>query len=105
MYFGETQKFTTNILADTGDVEVYTDGKVVAIAVKRKSALLVDNAIKLTAGGKTVELKVTDLTLTRRVTLGGKLYTVEDATALYTVKLENVTAYTVGTFSGNVVTK
>ena len=106
VYFGEKQTYTTALLADTGDVEVYTDGKVVAIAVKRESGpRLTDLAIKVTAGGKTVEIKLSDLTLTRRVTLNGTLYTVADATALYTITLEGATAYTIGTFSGSVVTK
>lgn len=106
VYYGEEKAYTTALLADTGDIELYTDGKTVAIAVKRESGpRLSDLALKVTAGGKTVELKVSDLTLTRRVTLNGKLYTVEAGTALYTVSLEGATAYTIGTISGNTVTK
>lgn len=104
--FGETLSYTTALLSDTGDLEVYTDGKVVAIAIKRASGpILPDLAIKLTADGKTVGVKFSELTLTRRVTLDGALYTVDSDTALYTLTLSGVTAYEIGSFSASVVTK
>jgi len=104
--YGEEMAFTNTLLTDNGSLQVYTDGKTVAVVLKRVSGpRLTDTPIKLTAGGKTVEVKVSDMTLTRRVTLGNTLYTVPAESALYVISLDNVTAYTVGDISGNAVTK
>ena len=106
VFMGEKRAYTTELLSDTGDLEVYTDGYMVAIAVKRGAGpRLTDTPIKLTANGKTVEVKVSEMTLTRRVTLDNKLYTVASESALYVFTLQNVTAYTAGEISGNAVTK
>ena len=37
--------------------------------------------------------------------LGGKVYTVDANTALYTIAIENATAYEIGSFRGSVITK
>ena len=104
--FGETISFTSVSLDDTGDLEVYTDGKTVAIAVKRSGSVkLPDLTIKLTANGQTVEVKFSELTLTRGVTLNNEVYSVGTKTALYTLSLAGVTAYEIGAFSGTAVTK
>ncbi|MBQ7365338.1 MAG: hypothetical protein IJW46_07050, partial [Clostridia bacterium] len=102
--YGEEAVYTSLLLSDTGDLEVYTDGKTVAIVVKRESGpRLTDGAIKLTAGGKTVEVKLGDLTLTRRVTLNGKTVTVADESALYILSLGDVSAYEIGSLKGSAV--
>ena len=106
VYYGETMTYTSSLLSDTGDIEVYTDGKTVAIVVKRESDVkLTDLAIKLTTNGKTVDVKFSDLTLTRRVTLSETVSTVSADSALYTLSLAGVSAYEIGTFSGTTVQK
>ena len=106
VYYGETIAYTSTILSDTGDLEVYTDGKSVAIVVKRDDGpRLTDLAIQFTADGKTVEMKFSDLSLTRRVKLGGIVCTVESGAALYTIDIANVTDYKIGIFSSNAVEK
>ena len=106
VYYGEEIAYTSTLLADTGDVEVYTDGKTVAIVVKRESGpKLTDLSIKLTVGGKAVEVKLSQLTLTRRVKLSGAVCTIESGSALYTIAMEGVTAYEIGSYSGAVVGK
>jgi len=105
---GMNRGYTSLSLYHTGDLEVYTDGKTVAIAVKRASDVKLPDlkiTLKDKASGESVEVKFSDLTLTRRVTLGEKLYSVDSSTALYTLSLANIGAYEIGTFTGNAVTK
>ena len=106
VYYGEEITYTSTLLVDTGDLEVYTDGKTVAIVVKRNNGpRLTDLSIKLTADGKTVDVKFSELTLTRRVKLSGAVCTVEAESALYTLSLANVTDYAIGSFTGSAVQK
>ena len=106
VYYGEEIVYTSTLLSNTGDLEVYTDGKTVAIVVKRENGpRLTDLSIQFTAGGKTVDVKFGDLTLTRRVKLDGKVCTVESGSALYTLSLANVTNYTIGSFAGSAIQK
>ena len=106
VYYGEQINYTSLLLSDTEDIEVYTDGKTVAIVLKRETGpKLPDLKIKLTSNGKTVEVDFTELSLTRRVKLNDKLYTVSSSSALYTLSITNVTEYEIGTFSSSVVAK